>query len=348
MALDGPNPIELNVAYHPSPYPDALRRDLTDIGGVCDGVYVPFTESDVLYGPKRVKACIDIAREVGLITVVDLWGLGNVFASGAVPSLLALRHPELNCVDPAGQTLPKLCVCNDAARILVKNYVTDFITRFQPDGVFWDEPSWSLPSYLANSREEGDSGCRCEACRSRYREQFGEDMPDAPTEEVRAFHDTVMVDFLGDLCTHVKGLGDHLITATCVRPGDALPFKEAVGRTPRLDIFGIDPYWRPDMDVSQKAYIEEHVGEAVRIARANGKLVEAWVCAYDIRDQHERDPYRAAKFAAAQDIDALNAWSYRDYLSWAPVERENPGDPELVWKNLSQAYHEIREGQPRA
>jgi len=48
-------------------------------------------------------------------------------------------------------------------------------------------------------------------------------------------------------------------------PGDSLAFKEAAGKTENLDILGIDPYWRPDDSLSQKAYIEQHTGEAVRI-----------------------------------------------------------------------------------
>jgi hypothetical protein len=117
-----------------------------------------------------------------------------------------------------------------------------------------------------------------------------------------------------------------------------------VGQTENLDVFGIDPYWRPNCDVSQKAFIDQYTGDAVRIGRANGKRVESWVCAWDQNRHHEMDPYKAAKLMAAQDIDRLSAWSYRDYISWTPCDKPNQADPELVWKHLRRAYHEIREG----
>lgn len=343
MALDGNKTIEYNIAYHPTPYPRDMRNHFTEIAQVCDGVYIPFTESDLRYAPRVIKNGIDLAHDANLIAVVDIWGLGNLFASPAVPSLFTVSHPEHNCVTNRGRTVPKTCPRSEAFRAYVRDLLGEFLAGFEPDGVFWDEPQWGLPEYYGKL-EEGEWICACDGCKAAFRESYGTDMPDRMTDEVAAFRDQALLEFLGELCTLAKNAGEHLITSTCVMPGDRPGFKEAVARTPNLDIFGIDPYWRPDMDVSQKTYIDEHTGEAVRIARANGKLVEAWVCAYDISARHERDPYRAAKIAAAHDIDCLSAWSYRDGQSWAALDRRNPADPDLVWENLRQAYREIRDG----
>ena len=153
-----------------------------------------------------------------------------------------------------------------------------------------------------------------------------------------------MPEFLSELCEFVKACEEHLITSTCVMPGDPMALKEALGKTENLDVFGIDPYWWPDEDISQKAYVDKHTGDAVRIGRANGKLVESWACAWAQTAGHEMDAYQAAKRMAAHDIDCLSAWSYRDYISWAPCDKPNQANPEKVWKHLKRAYHEIREG----
>lgn len=343
MALDDSPTIEFNIAYHPSPYPHAMREDLREIARVCDGVYIPFTESDLAYAPRKIRNSIDLAHESNLIAVADFWGLGNLFASGGVPSLFTVQHPGHNCVTNRGRAIPMTCPRRQVFRDYARGLIETFAAEFDGDGVLWHEPSWDLPDYLGQL-EDGEFACCCDACREAFRERHGQDMPDKATPEVAAFHAEALADLVGELCAYVKGAGEHLITSTCVKPRQSLEFKQAVASVRHLDIFGIGPYWRPSMDVSQKAYIDEHTAAAVVIARANGKLVESWVCACDQTAQHERDPYRAAKLMAAHDIDCLSAWSYRDYQSWAPVGRDNAADPELVWENLRQAYHEIREG----
>lgn len=343
MATDDFKMIEFYVAYHPSPYPHAMRDDLNEIAQVCDGIYIPFTESDLHYAPRRIKACVELAHDANLIAIADLWGAGNLFASPAVPSIYTIQHPDQNCVSNRGRVVPKTCPRSSSFRAYMRGLITELIVKYEFDGLFWDEPSWSLNKYFGRL-EEGEWLCCCESCKTAFRERFGSDMPSRITPEVAQLRDEAILSLLAELCTLVKKGGEHLITATCVTPSDSIEFKVGVARTPNLDILGIDPYWRPDMDVSQRAYIDEHTGETVSIARANGKLVESWVSANDQWSQHERDPYRAAKLMAAHDIDQISAWAYRDYQSGGGIDKPNWGDPELVWQNLSQAYREIREG----
>ncbi len=335
--------IEFNIAYHPAPYLHAMRQDLREIAEVCDGIYLPIAESDLAYASTMIKHCIDLAHEANLVVVADFWGFGNLFASGAVPSLFTVQHPEHNCVTNTGQSVPKSCPNKTAVRAFMQSSIAEFVAQFEPDGIFWDEPQWSLGGFLGRI-DEGAWVCRCDDCRQAFEAAYGNPMPVERTHEVEAFRNDSMLRFLSDLCGWVKDCGDHLITSTCVMPGDTPEFKQAVSRTDRLDILGIDPYWRPDNDLSQQAYIEQHTGAAVRIARENGKLVESWVCAYGQKQGHEADAYRAAKRMAAMNIDCLSAWSYRDCVSWASSGDPDLADPEAVWKLLRRAYHEIRDG----
>ncbi len=341
--IDDEHPIEFNIAYHPSPYPHGMREDLKEIGEVCDGIYLPVAESDLAYASNKIKYCIDIAHELNLVVIADFWGYGNLFACGAIPSLFTLQHPEHNCIDSHGKAVPKSCPNNPAVRAFLKDAIEEFIVKYAPDGFFWDEPQWGLSGYLG-ALEPGAWICRCPCCIEGFKARFGHDMPATLTADVETFRTESMLSFLSELCNYVKAVDENLITSTCVMPGDSLAFKEAAGKTENLDILGIDPYWRPDDPLSQKAYIELHTGEAVRIVRENGKLVESWVCAWHLTAGHEADAYRAAKRMAALDIDYLSAWSYRDYLSWTPCDMRNAADPERVWKLLRRAYHEIRAG----
>jgi hypothetical protein len=225
----------------------------------------------------------------------------------------------------------------------MKDSIERFVELYGPDGIFWDEPHWALGGYLG-ALSEGEWICRCPDCMALFKDEHGAEMPAVLTPEVEAFRTQTMLRFLSEICGYVKACGDHLVTATCAMPSDSMEFKEAVGRTEDLDVFGIDPYWRPENDLSLKAYVDQHTADAVRIAVDNGKLAESWVCAWHQNAGHELDAYRAAKLMAAHDIDYLNAWSYRDCISWTPCDKPNPADPEIVWKHLKRAYHEIRNG----
>jgi len=342
MASDD-STLEFNIAYHPTPYPHAMREDLRDIAEVCDGIHMPFAESDLAYASNKLRYCVDLAHEMGLVVLADFWGYGNLFASGGIPSLFTVQHPEHNCITNEGRPIPKSCPNKAAVRAFMKQSIEDFTATYEPDGVFWDEPQWTLGGFLGELNE-GEWACRCGDCAAKFRERYGTEMPTTLTSEVEAFRAGTMLEFLSELCGRVKACGEHLITSTCVMPDDRITLTEAVGKTENLDVFGIDPYWRPNADVSQKAYIDKHTGDAVRIGRENGKLVESWVCAWAQTAGHELDAYRAAKRMAAHDVDCLSAWSYRDYISWVPCDKPNQASPETVWKHLRRAYHEIREG----
>ncbi len=335
--------LQFNMAYHPTPYPHAMREDIEDIAEVCDGIYLPFAEGDLEYRSNMVKQCIGIAHDFNLIVVADFWGYANLFACGAVPSLFTVQHPEHNCVSSRNRRIPKSCPNKPEVRAFMKEAIEQFLGTYGADGIFWDEPSYALAGYLG-ALDDGEWVCRCDECRTLFKERFGAKMPVELTNEVETFRNETMLGFLSDLCGYVKACGDHLITSTCVMTSDPKPFRQAVAQTANLDILGIDPYWRPNQDVSQREFIGQYVSETLEMGRENGKLVESWVCAWKQNAGHEQDAYRAAKLNAAYTIDYLSAWSYRDYVSWDQCDRENQADPERVWKHLRRAYHEIREG----
>lgn len=345
MSTDAPT-LEFNVAYHPSPYPHAMRLDLEDIGEVCDGIYLPFAEGHLAYASNAVKKCIEIAHDFGLVVLADFWGYGNLFACGAVPSLFTVQHPEYNCVSNLGRSVPKSCPNQAPVRAFMKEAIADFVGRYGPDGVFWDEPSYSLAAYLG-SLEPEEWVCRCPECQSLFRHEYGCEMPQELTPQVEAFRNQTMLRFLEDLCSYTKSCGEHLITSTCVMTSDPPGFREAVAKTRGLDIFGIDPYWWPDNKVSQKEFIDAYVAQTVNMACESGKLTESWVCAWKQDAGHEADAYRAAKINAAHPINYVSAWSYRDCVSWDQCGRANAANPDLVWRYLKRAYHEIREGDLR-
>jgi hypothetical protein len=334
---------EFNVAYHPTPYLHAMRDDLREIGEVCDGVYMPFSESDVDGASTKLRACVELAHEMGLVVIAGFRGHGNLFESEALVSIFTQSHPECNCVTNTGRILPISCPNKAATREFLRKTLTEFTESFEPDGFFWNKPAWATPPFLG-SLDNGEWLCYCSDCKKKFEETRGNPMPEERCAEVEAFRAASLIELIGDLCETVKGCGEHLITSVRVSAKEPKLFREGVAATPKLDVYGVDLCWRPNIEQSQKQFIEEHAGKATRIGRANGKLVEVWACASEQIAGREMDAHCAVKSMASQDVHCLNAWSYRNSFGRAPVDGEALANPDLVWQNLRRAYHEIRDG----
>lgn len=333
--------VELNVAYLPTPYVRAMHADLVDIAEVCDGIHIITTEADFECMPLKIKSCIDIAHDLNLVTVVVLGGYGNLFETLGAPSSFTALHPELNCVTNKNRPIPKSCPNRPAVRAFLRDTIRDLTEKFNMDGFLLNKPNWRLPPYLGQLQAD-EWACRCDDCAALFKEHYQKDMPVAFTAEVAEFQANSLRDLVADVCGQIKVCGTHLITSVRVSAGDTHLRKRCIGASDHLDVFGVDVCWRPTNPVSEKEFVDHNTEEHVRIARANGTLAEAWVCTWGAGAAHANDAYRAAKFATAHNINCLSAWSYKDSMSWTPVDETELADPDEVWDNLRQAYHEIR------
>ncbi len=336
-----PKVIELNIAYHPSPYPQAMRNDLIEMAEVCDGLYVITTEADVQYCPRKITHCIDIAHELNLVTVLVMPGYGNLFETLGSSSVFTAVHPQLNCITNTGRAIPKSCPNKPEVGAFLSNTVQGLSSTFEADGFLWNMPSWALPSHLGALAPE-EWLCHCPDCVASFESQYQMPMPNTLTPEVEEFRTQTITDCLTTVCQQVKACGNHLITS--VRLGAHEQRLLSAAQNESLDVLGVDICWRPSDELCQKDLIEQSLKNVVRISHQRGMLSEAWLCTWGMHTLHEGDIYRAAKYAAAQGIDCLNAWSYRDEISFTPVDAPHPADASLVWAELRRAYYEIRNG----
>ena len=105
------------------------------------------------------------------------------------------------------------------------------------DLTFWDEPHWVVPDHVGIDDPEGKRwGCRCDVCRER----FGDEMPTELTDEVLAFREASLVDFLGEMVAHVRSRGGR--STICLLP--AVEGAHGVGtgtRSPRFRAWTSSP-----------------------------------------------------------------------------------------------------------
>jgi hypothetical protein len=206
------------------------------------GVLHTFSENDLNYYRGQMRRIVEVSHACGLEVQMNPWGLGHAFG-GEAESLFIAAHQETSQVLDDGRSVGAGCPSNPEFRAFVRSWA-DAAIETGADRIFWDEPHWVNPAEFGAPPERW--GCRCERCREGFLEWFGEPMPREFTEEVAAFRERSLVDFVRELVSHVAAQDAR--STVCLLPLTEGPFGlsdwSEVARIPDLDTLATDPYWK--------------------------------------------------------------------------------------------------------
>jgi hypothetical protein len=337
--------METGVSYYGSRILRHIQADLEDIAAHdCTYVVHTFSEADLLHYRGTMREIVKATHAAGLKAWLDPWAVGGVFGGEAL-SLYAARFPEHQQVLSNGARVPLACPNRYEFRTMLRQWV-DAAVETGADVLFWDEPHFCILRWLKWYDGTSDAwACRCTACQYLYRERYGEDLPIAFDDSVRAFRQERLLDFLADMTGYAASQG--ATNALCLLPAaedhqDGLPFRAAAG-LPNIQIFGTDPYW-----LFTNLTVEEHVGQqtarVVEICRYLNKPAQIWVQAFGIPDEREEEVATAIEIAASGGAEYIAAWHYpaSGYISPAASAR-----PEVVWETIGDAYRKVRQQRAR-
>jgi len=328
---------DVSVAYHGCPYPRHVEGDLREV------VEAGFTSITLCVNeyewPNMVRVkrlIVDRAHDLGLRVFVDVHGFG-FFVPGHF-SIAVPKNPGWWEVDSVGRPYP-LRGCPNSPGYLewLKQQVRGIVERLKPDGVFWDEPSLIVPEDWPKSWT-----CRCENCRRVFRGEYGHDMPDELTQEVKEFRQNSVFRLLSELIEEVRRLDGGLTNILCLMPEHTgmhgIYSWEPVLSLKGLDVFSTDPYWiwgRRSFD-----WFTEWVEKALSVSKRAGLKTQIWVELIKVPRGREADVYRSVVKAVELGADAVATWSFRAEEG----SEYSCEDPEAAWKAMVEAVKKIREG----
>ena len=325
--------METGVAYFDSRASRHYLPDLDDmVASGCSYVVHCLSEFDVLWSKESMRRLVAETRARGMAAWIDPWGVGEVFG-GEPYSRFGALHPEARQVRSDGVPTTTACLNQPAFRAFVRDWI-DVSADIGGDTVFWDEPT----SYL----RDGTWGCRCELCRSLWRERMGGHMPTVYTGEVQAFLEETMRDLLGESCLFARSLG--LRNAICIMPPEAgnPGFRDwdRAASIPGLDNFGTDPYWY-SFKGDAAEYVGRYARRTVETAERHGLDHHVWIQGFEVPAGRE-DEIRVA-IAAAVDAGATNLalWSYAGCEAMSTCECDRPQE---VWRVASDSFRRLRGG----
>jgi N-acetylmuramic acid 6-phosphate etherase len=292
------------------------------------GVLHTFSENDFAYYRGTMREIVAASHDVGLTVQASPWGLGRTFG-GEAESRWVTFHPEECQVLDDGRRVAGACLNSPAYRAFCKEWA-DWVLECGVDSVFWDEPAWMVPVHVGID-DPTRWTCRCAHCAER----FGGEVPGELTDDVRAFREASVVDFLREVVAHVADRGGA--NTICLLPATAgnhgISDWDSVASLPGLTTFATDPYWK---------HWNEPAGPFVRrFARLlretcdrHGVAAQLWLPSFGLGAGEIPELEAAVAAAREEGVDDLWTWGYE---ACGHMTHLATPDAPLVWEAISAA-----------
>jgi hypothetical protein len=324
--------ISIGVSYFGNRILRHVAADMDDLARKgFTGVLHTFTENDLAYYREHMAKIVRVSSDAGLEVQIGPWGLGYTFG-GEAESLFTSAHPEVWQEMDDGRRVGAGCPNQPAFRAFVRQWA-DAAIETGADRVFWDEPHWAHPSRFG--LEEERFSCFCSACRDGFRARFGEEMPRKWTDEVVAFREASLVEFVRDLVAHVAAQGGR--STVCLLPltegSHGLGDWEPIASAPGLDTLATDPYWK-FFGHEPAAFVGEFARRTHGLAERHGLTPQIWIQGFKLGPEDADGIAAAVEAARAAGVEDLWTWGYEacGHMTYLGTR-----DPEKVWAALVEA-----------
>ncbi|HEY2373057.1 MAG TPA: N-acetylmuramic acid 6-phosphate etherase [Gaiellaceae bacterium] len=306
-----------------------VRRDMTDLAARgFTGVLHTFSENDFAYYRGTLGEIVAASHNVGLTVQASPWGLGRTFG-GEAESRWVTFHPEECQVLDDGRRVAGACLNSPAYRAFCKEW-SDWVLDCGVDSVFWDEPAWMVPAHVGID-DPARWTCRCSHCAER----FGGEVPAELTEEVQAFREASVVDFLREVVAHVAELGGA--NTICLLPATAgnhgISDWNSVAALPGLTTFATDPYWK-HWNEAAGPFVRRFARLLRETCERHGVAAQLWLPSFGLRADEIPELETAVAAAREEGVDDLWTWGYE---ACGHMTHLATPDAPLVWEAISAA-----------
>ena len=304
------------------------RRDLEDLATRgYTGVLHTFSENDLQYYRGTMREIVAASHDVGLEVQTAPWGMGRTFG-GEAESRFVTFHPEACQVLDDGRRVATGCLNNPVYRAYCRDWA-DAALDIGADYVFWDEPHWTQPEHVGAEPERW--ACRCDACRER----FGRELPTELDDEMRAFREASLVDFLREMTAHVAWRGGK--NTICLLPLTEGPHGisdwDAVASLAGVAKLATDPYWK-NFDEPAGPFVGRFAKLVSDTAHRHGVEPQLWVPSFGLTREDIPDLEAAIEHTRAAGVDDVWTWGYEACGHMTSLATP---DAPLVWEAVTNA-----------
>ena len=304
--------------------PRHVERDMVDLAARgYTGVTHTFSENDFAYYRETMKDIVAASHRAGLWVQASPWGLGRTFGGEAESRFVAFHPDECQVLDD-GRRVAAACLNSPAYRAFCAEWA-DWALECGVDSLFWDEPAWVVPAHVGVEPERWS--CRCAHCAER----FGRKLPRELDDEMRAFREASVVDFLREQL--VRG-GAHTI---CLLPATegALGISDwsSVASLPGLTTFATDPYWK-HWDEAAGPFVRRFARLLRETCDRHAVAAQLWVPSFGLTAAEIPELEAAIAAAREEGINDLWTWGYEACGNMSALATP---DAPAVWESVTTA-----------
>lgn len=292
--------MDITIAYfHSLLRPDVVKQDFEQIRSTgANSILYTIHEQEEQRWPRDFERGLQLAQEAGLKLHLGLGRFGNLFAGPSLmPSWYTFRHPQSRVMDQHGRYHELSCFNHQSFRSWLFREVERYLTSYPIHGILIDEPRGL------------EVTCYCSACRALC--------PDVT--DLARFRRRSLIEFLGELCSYVKQVDEHVRTTIVLHPQD-ISLAEDVAAIAALDTLGGHLFW--DILREDVACVEPWGREIIASTRAFGKRSQLWLQNFNIDERNQADVETAFEHILSLEPDELGC-----YYFW-----RNNADPTSVWE----------------
>lgn len=301
--------MDITIAYfHPLLHPEAVKRDFEQIRSTGAGsIVIAVYEQEAQRGQRDLERGLRQAQDLGLKVYLSLGRYGNLFAGPSlVPSWYTFQHPNSRVMDRHGRYHDISCYNHESFRSWLFKEIEQYVRSLPINGIMVDEPRGP------------DITCFCSVCRALC--------PDVA--DLQRFRRRSFIDFLGELCTCVKGVDTHTKTAITLLPQDLDDVEELV-TLPHLDTIGGHLFWQ--MLHEDVSIVETWGRGIVELAQTHKKRSQLWLQNFQLDEAGEQTLEPTFTHLQNTGPDEIGCYYY-----WRNNER-----PTQVWQATCAMLHRI-------
>jgi hypothetical protein len=288
-----------------------------------DDVFVCMQENDFVHFQGKVKFTPAVARDHGIRPLALFWGALNLFGGGRSSQFL-LEHPECFQVRRDGSHWKEGCYVNPLSVNRIQEMI-DIAAEAGYEGYFVDEPT--------PLRD-----CFCPACTARFDEWYQADLRIAPAEQVEAYRQRCVVEYVRTVSDYCKANHPQLETFCCLMPHDDAMWAETA-QIASLDNLGTDIYWtNNDRDLAEMPPIIQRMAD---VTQRHNKVHHEWLECWRVKAGREDRVRQQGEIMVHQQPDALYVWAWEGQIG----TRETCDNPELAWAKAVEVLRLAKEIQ---
>jgi hypothetical protein len=278
-------------------------------------------ENDFVHFQGKVKFTPAVARDHGIRPLALFWGALNLFGGGRSSQFL-LEHPECFQVRRDGSHWKEGCYVNPLSVKHIQEMIY-IAAEAGYEGYFVDEPT--------PLRD-----CFCPSCTAKFDEWRQADLRTAPAEQVEAFRQRCVVEYVRTISDYCKANHPQLETFCCLMPHDDSMW-EATAQIASLDNLGTDIYWtNNDRDLAEMPPIIQRMAE---VAERYHKVHHEWLECWRVKAGREDRVRQQGEIMVRQQPDALYVWAWEGQIG----TRETCDNPELAWAKAVEVLRLAKE-----